>query len=100
MRRRRSRPGRVGCRRPALVGDDGARALREHLAAALRDGEFSPHVVDRYCVAGTPEECAARVREYVDAGAEHIVFNLGSQPDGCRADRAARERWRARAAAR
>ena len=43
-------------------------------------GDFSEHVVDRYCVAGTPDECAARVREYVDAGAQHIVFNIAASP--------------------
>jgi probable F420-dependent oxidoreductase len=29
---------------------------------------------DRYLVAGTPDEAAARLREYADAGAESIVF--------------------------
>jgi alkanesulfonate monooxygenase SsuD/methylene tetrahydromethanopterin reductase-like flavin-dependent oxidoreductase (luciferase family) len=38
-------------------------------------------VVDRHCVAGTPEECVTRVREYVDAGARHIVFNLCEAED-------------------
>jgi alkanesulfonate monooxygenase SsuD/methylene tetrahydromethanopterin reductase-like flavin-dependent oxidoreductase (luciferase family) len=38
-------------------------------------GDWIP-VVDRYCVAGTPEQCVARVRAYVDAGAQHIVFNI------------------------
>ena len=33
-------------------------------------------MVDRYCVAGTPEQCVARVREYIDAGAQHVVFNI------------------------
>jgi alkanesulfonate monooxygenase SsuD/methylene tetrahydromethanopterin reductase-like flavin-dependent oxidoreductase (luciferase family) len=27
-------------------------------------------------VAGSAEECAARIGEYVDAGARHIVFNI------------------------
>ena len=57
---------------PAHVGDK--RHLYEHLRERYA-GDFTEHVVDRYCVAGTPEECAARVREYVDAGAQHIVFN-------------------------
>jgi probable F420-dependent oxidoreductase len=57
---------------PAHVGDK--RHLYEHLRERY-SGDFTEHVVDRYCVAGTPEECAARVREYVDAGAQHIVFN-------------------------
>jgi probable F420-dependent oxidoreductase len=58
---------------PAHVGPK--RRLYEHLRARYA-GDFSEHVVDRYCVAGTPEECAARIREYVDAGARHIVFNI------------------------
>jgi probable F420-dependent oxidoreductase len=62
---------------PAHVGDK--RRLFEQLRRRY-SGDFTEHVVDRYCVAGTPEECAARVREYVDAGAQHIVFNV-AEPD-------------------
>lgn len=58
---------------PAHVGPK--RRLYEHLRARYA-GDFTEHVVDRYCVAGTPEECAARVREYLDAGARHLVFNI------------------------
>jgi probable F420-dependent oxidoreductase len=58
---------------PAHVGDP--LALYEHLRARY-SGDFSQHVVERYCVAGTPEQCVARVREYIDAGAEHVVFNI------------------------
>ncbi len=58
---------------PAHVGDP--LALYEHLRARY-SGDFSEHVVDRYCVAGTPEQCVARVREYLDAGAQHVVFNI------------------------
>jgi probable F420-dependent oxidoreductase len=63
---------------PAHVG--GRRALYEHLRLRYA-GDFSEHVVDRYCVAGTPEECAARVREYVEAGARHVVFNVAAPED-------------------
>jgi alkanesulfonate monooxygenase SsuD/methylene tetrahydromethanopterin reductase-like flavin-dependent oxidoreductase (luciferase family) len=63
---------------PAHVGDK--RHLYEHLRQRYA-GDFAEHVVDRYCVAGTPEECAARVQEYVDAGARHIVFNLAEPED-------------------
>ena len=63
---------------PAHVGDK--RHLYEHLRQRYA-GDFTEHVVDRYCVAGTPDECAARVREYVDAGAGHIVFNLAEPED-------------------
>jgi alkanesulfonate monooxygenase SsuD/methylene tetrahydromethanopterin reductase-like flavin-dependent oxidoreductase (luciferase family) len=58
---------------PAHVGEK--RRLYEHLRARY-SGDFREHVVDRYCVAGTPDECVARVREYIDAGAQHVVFNI------------------------
>ena len=63
---------------PAHVGEK--RTLYEHLRRRYA-GDFSEHVVDRYCVAGTPDECAARVREYVEAGARHIVFNVAAPED-------------------
>jgi probable F420-dependent oxidoreductase len=68
-------PGHVvpGVVLPAHVGDK--RRLYEHLLERYA-GDFTEHVVDRYCVAGTPDECAARIREYVAAGARHIVFNI------------------------
>jgi alkanesulfonate monooxygenase SsuD/methylene tetrahydromethanopterin reductase-like flavin-dependent oxidoreductase (luciferase family) len=58
---------------PAHVGSKKKlfRHLRERYA-----GDFSEHVVDRYCIAGTARQCEARVREYVDAGARHVVFNI------------------------
>jgi probable F420-dependent oxidoreductase len=58
---------------PAHVGQK--QKLYEHLQQRYA-GNFGEHIVDRYCVAGTPEECAARIREYVNAGARHIVFNI------------------------
>ncbi len=63
---------------PAHVGSK--QKLYEHLRQRYA-GDFTEHVVDRYCVAGTPEECAGRVREYVDAGAQHIVFNIAEPED-------------------
>ena len=63
---------------PAHVGDK--RTLAEHLSRRYA-GVMSEHVVDRYCVAGTPDECAARVREYVEAGARHVVFNIAAPED-------------------
>ncbi|HKP18470.1 MAG TPA: hypothetical protein VJT84_08320, partial [Gaiellaceae bacterium] len=58
---------------PAHMGPK--RRLHEHLRIRY-SGDFGQDVVDRYCVAGTPDECAARIREYVDAGAQHVVFNI------------------------
>jgi alkanesulfonate monooxygenase SsuD/methylene tetrahydromethanopterin reductase-like flavin-dependent oxidoreductase (luciferase family) len=43
--------------------------------------EVGEHLVARYCLAGTPEECAARVADYAQAGARHVVFNLCSGPE-------------------
>ena len=63
---------------PAHVGEK--RHLYEHLRQRY-SGDFSEHVVDRYCIAGSPEECAARLREYLDAGARHIVFNVCEPED-------------------
>ena len=72
---------------PAHVGPK--KRLYEHLRRRYT-GDFSEHVVDRYCVAGTPEECVARVREYLDAGARHVVFNLGEPEDAERLAEVAR----------
>ena len=68
---------------PACVEDDGARARRrvaEHLSRRY-EMEVEEHLVDRYCLAGTPEECAERARAYADAGAGHVIFNLCAGPD-------------------
>ena len=61
---------------PALVGE----GSREQLAAHLEQRysmEVNPHLVERYCIAGSEEECAERVRDYAAAGAEHVIFNIG-----------------------
>jgi alkanesulfonate monooxygenase SsuD/methylene tetrahydromethanopterin reductase-like flavin-dependent oxidoreductase (luciferase family) len=58
---------------PAHVGDP--LRLYEHLRARY-SGDFGEHVVDRYCVAGTAEHCVGRVRQYIEAGAQHVVFNI------------------------
>lgn len=83
---------------PALVDDDGDRArasLAEHLS--LRYGmAVERQLVERYCLAGTPDECVARIRAYVEAGVRHVIFNVGCHP----ADHAAQsERLRAEVAA-
>jgi probable F420-dependent oxidoreductase len=66
----------------ARVGDDGERAREEargHLS--LRYGTpFEPHHVERLVVAGTPEECAARLRAYAEAGVRHLALNPAASP--------------------
>jgi alkanesulfonate monooxygenase SsuD/methylene tetrahydromethanopterin reductase-like flavin-dependent oxidoreductase (luciferase family) len=68
----------------ARVSDDGARAreaAREHLSH--RYGmRFEPYHVEHLCVAGTPEECSARVQAYADAGASHLALNPAVDGDG------------------
>ena len=41
----------------------------------LYGGDFL-NIVRNYCLLGTPEMCAQRLREYIDAGARHIVFSV------------------------
>jgi probable F420-dependent oxidoreductase len=68
----------------ARVEDDGVRAreaTRDHLSQ--RYGmRFEPHHVEHLCIAGTREECAARVQAYADAGASHLAFNPAVEGDG------------------
>jgi probable F420-dependent oxidoreductase len=68
---------------PALIGDDGddaRRLARVHLEARYGTS-FSPHSIERYCVAGTPDECRARVHAYAEAGVQHLVFNPAVGPE-------------------
>jgi probable F420-dependent oxidoreductase len=61
----------------AHVADDGARAREEartHLSR--RYGmEFEPYQIEKLCIVGTPEECRARVAEYVAVGVRHFSLN-------------------------
>jgi probable F420-dependent oxidoreductase len=38
-------------------------------------------LIDKYALAGTPEDCRKRLKEYVDAGAEMIVLPSACRPD-------------------
>ncbi len=42
--------------------------------------DFS-NLVQKYTIAGSPEDCVARVQEYIDAGATTITFSQGCPPD-------------------
>jgi alkanesulfonate monooxygenase SsuD/methylene tetrahydromethanopterin reductase-like flavin-dependent oxidoreductase (luciferase family) len=35
--------------------------------------------VDRVAAAGTPEDVASRVQDYIDAGARHIIFAIAGE---------------------
>lgn len=59
------------------VDEDGDRA-REAIVTAVGtnyDQDFSR--LGRYLIAGTADECIARIREYADAGAESVQLQLG-----------------------
>ncbi|ROO85906.1 putative F420-dependent oxidoreductase [Actinocorallia herbida] len=44
-------------------------------------GDKPPELLDRIAPSGTPEEVAARVQAYVDAGARHIVISPAAKED-------------------
>ena len=63
---------------PALVGgrtEEARRYLSRRYAT-----EFTTHAIERYCVVGSPAQCADRVAEYVAAGAQHVVFHPAVEP--------------------
>ncbi|TDC70727.1 LLM class flavin-dependent oxidoreductase [Actinomadura sp. GC306] len=64
------------------VRRDGDRA-RDEVAAFLGGayGDKPAAMLDRIAPAGTPEQVAARLQEYVDAGARHIVISPAAHED-------------------
>ncbi|MGH1492609.1 MAG: LLM class flavin-dependent oxidoreductase [Acidimicrobiales bacterium] len=38
-------------------------------------------MVQKYTIAGSPDDCIARIQEYIDAGAKTIMFSNGCPPD-------------------
>jgi len=64
------------------VRDDEERARQE--AASVLGGIYRQDfraMADRVTAAGTPEQVAARVQEFVDAGARHIIFAAAAHED-------------------
>ncbi len=55
-------------------------AARQLGSQYLYGGEFI-NIVRRYCLLGTPEQCAERLSEYLEAGARHIVFSIACPPE-------------------
>ena len=77
-------PGSV---RPALfifscVHEDRTTALEMANSQLSRqyNQDFSK-LVEKYTIAGNPEDCADRVAQYVEAGANAIMFSQGCPPD-------------------
>lgn len=66
----------------AAVRDDTEQARTE--AASVLGGIYRQDFrafADRVTAAGTPEQVAARVQDYVDAGARHIIFAAATRDD-------------------
>ena len=38
-------------------------------------------MVEKYTIAGSPEDCIARLQQYIDAGARTVMFSQGCPPD-------------------
>jgi len=82
---------------PALVGEGSRERLAAHLARRYAM-KVEPHLIDRYCIAGSEGDCAARVHAYAEAGVEHLVFNIGCAAGDEFLDHAARMHTLARQA--
>ena len=77
---------------PSLVGGERSRT-REPTSRGATAREFATHAVERYCLTGSPAQCAERIAEYVEAGARHVVFNRPSSRPGSSSRSSSRRRW-------
>ncbi len=55
---------------------EAAEAAAEALGGRYLYGGDFLDIVRNYCLLGTPEMCARRLEEYIEAGAKHIVFSV------------------------
>ena len=46
----------------------------------MRSGGFE-EIVHRYCLLGPVGSCVARLQDYIDAGARHIIFSVACPKD-------------------
>lgn len=69
-----------------------AKQVAAEVVGGIYRQDFS-RLVDRYVVAGTPEQCQSRLQQYVEAGASTVVINLAcpDQERGIMMQRFARE---------
>jgi alkanesulfonate monooxygenase SsuD/methylene tetrahydromethanopterin reductase-like flavin-dependent oxidoreductase (luciferase family) len=59
-----------------LVDENAAEARSQAVSHLSRryGQDFSDHIIDRYCLVGDPDHCRERVKSYMAAGVEHLVF--------------------------
>jgi probable F420-dependent oxidoreductase len=82
-----SEVGREGSVKPGLfmffaVHEDGERGLQmatQRLSVQYNQ-DFSA-LVGKYALAGSPDDCIARLREYIDAGARTVILNSACPAD-------------------
>ncbi len=55
---------------------EAAEAAATALGGRYQYGGDFLNIVRNYCLLGTPEMCVARLQQYIDAGARHIVFSV------------------------
>ncbi|MEZ5236119.1 MAG: hypothetical protein R2749_26010 [Acidimicrobiales bacterium] len=58
---------------------DTALGLANEQLSRQYNQDFSK-LVEKYTIAGSPDDCIARLREYIDAGARTIMFSHGCPP--------------------
>lgn len=56
--------------------EEAAAVAAQELGGRYLYGSDFIEIVRRYCLLGSVEDCATRLREYIDAGARHIVFSI------------------------
>ena len=59
--------------------DEAREGLRLHLSRRYHS-DFSPELIEKVCLAGSPDDVRARIEEYAEAGVRHIVFLYGGRP--------------------
>jgi probable F420-dependent oxidoreductase len=66
-----------------IVIDKSYEAAAAVAAARLQNtyAQSFDKLVYRYPIIGTPEQCAERVNEYVEAGCRHVIFTPAAPPD-------------------
>ena len=57
---------------------EAASVAAEALGGRYRYGGDFVNIVRNYCLLGTPQQCLDRLREYIDAGARHIIFSVAA----------------------
>ena len=58
--------------------EEAASVAAEALGGRYRYGGDFVNIVRNYCLLGTPQQCLDRLREYIDAGARHIIFSVAA----------------------